>query len=89
MAIDTRDTTRAIKELEKRISMLERRVGSDHDYRDKPDVNTKTGDMRVTKDSDTYYLEVRTGDGWLRSEESTFSVVSSRNTKTSFVDKDY
>jgi hypothetical protein len=45
------------------------------------DTQGKSGDIRVVKgDVDDYHLEMKTGDGWVRTKQEVFSKVTKANT---------
>jgi len=70
---ESSDNSRGFSDLEYTINKIAEKVDTPTGTVEKTDDMGNAGEFRVVKDKKTYFLEIRTEDGWIRSDNSTAS----------------
>ena len=78
---DNSDNSRGYSDLEYTISTIAKKVDIPTGQVEEPEDTSESGAFRVVKDKKVYFLEIKTNDGWIRSDGSSASGFTLREKK--------
>ena len=78
---DSSDNSRGYSDLEYTISKIAKKVDIPTGQVEESEDASESGALRVVKDKKVYFLEIKTNDGWIRSDGSSASGFTLREKK--------